>query len=285
MNAMLEPNDFRLSQRERSNLLNGIWLASFRSSLWFAGALLSCYLGAIVAANYFITRYGQIAVPFVAFALIPFDLVARDLMQDHWNWVPGQGKLYIFKRMVIIILLGATISYLTGTGSLRVNLASCTAFIVAGSIDAMTYQWMIRYGRIFRINGATITAAITDSIIFVSIAFAAVNWKLVGLQIGMKVVGGFCWSLLLYRLFRTAKPARPRMEDVRVLTSFYGDLEERMRARPWGRFEGTLTPYPAPTLTEVGRPELPCFECGKPTYRDKLGRVWCTRSPGCGPSL
>lgn len=174
----------------------------FRNSLWFAITLVAFYLGAIVLANYLITKYGQVAVPFVAFALIPFDLIARDLMQDHWNWVPGRSRMYVAERMSVVIVVGAVISYATGTGSFRINAASCLAFMAAATIDALTYQWMIRYGRIFRINAATFTAAVTDSLIFVFIAFSAINWQLVGLQIVMKISGGFVWSLLLYKLFR-----------------------------------------------------------------------------------
>lgn len=170
-----------------------------RDQKWFAWTVVSLYLGAIVLANYLITTYGQVALPWVAFALIPFDLVARDLMQDRWQNEPT----YVLRwRMLILILCGGLISIWTGTGSVRVNVASWLAFTIAGLIDALTYQGMIRYGRVFRINAATLTAAITDSIIFVTIAFNEVNWKLVGLQIGMKVAGGFVWSLLLYKFFR-----------------------------------------------------------------------------------
>ena len=225
----------------------------FRNTLWFSSLVLLCYLGAIVLANALITRYGQIALPFVAFALIPFDLIARDLMQDHWNYVPNRGRLYIVKRMVVVILLGAFISWVTGTGSLRVNIASCLAFIVAGSIDALTYQWMIRYGRVFRINAATLTGAITDSIIFVTIAFSSVNWKLVGLQIGMKVSGGFCWSLLLYRFFRKPFDLRESVEP-----PFDPEHSISFNVKCWMCFdEGSAIcqchdPHP------VGQPALPC---------------------------
>lgn len=172
-------------------------MTSMKNKSWFSALVIGLYISAIVTANALITHYGQIALPFVAFALIPFDLIARDLMQDRW-----QGGTNLYVRMLFLIVSGALISFVSGTGSLRVNLASCSAFLVAGAIDALTYQRMIKYGRILRINGATLTAAITDSILFVVIAFSAVNWKLIWLQIGMKVAGGFVWSLLLYRLFR-----------------------------------------------------------------------------------
>ncbi len=174
-------------------------IETLKSKQWFSPLVIVLYVGAIVLANALITMYGQVALPFVAFALIPFDLIVRDLLQDKWQ---DATKFQLRLRMGSLIVIGGCISILTGTGSARVNLASFLAFTIAGSIDALTYQWMIRYGRIFRINGATLTAAITDSIIFVFIAFSEVNWKLIGLQIGMKVTGGFVWSLLLFKFFR-----------------------------------------------------------------------------------
>lgn len=176
-----------------------------RTTRGFVPTVIACYLVAIIIANALVTAYGQVALPFTSFALIPFDLIARDLLQDRW-----QGK-QLRLRMTIVIAGGALLSVLTGTGSIRVNLASFTAFVVAGTIDALTYQWMIRYGRIFRINAATLTAAVTDSIIFVLIAFDHAVWRLILFQVFMKVAGGFCWSLLLYRFFR---PQPRRLEGL-----------------------------------------------------------------------
>lgn len=176
---------------------------------------IALYIGAIVLANWLVTRYGQAALPFTAFFLIPFDLIVRDLMQDRWQqskWSIVPNPLLF--RMAGLILLGAAVSFGTATGSLRVNLASLTAFLVAGTIDALTYQRMIRYGRIFRINGATVIAAITDSIIFALVAFTSVSWALVGAQAGMKIAGGFVWSLVMYRFFKKTNVASRRLACV-----------------------------------------------------------------------
>jgi hypothetical protein len=170
-----------------------------KQTRWFMWAVIGLYIGAIVVANASVTIYGQVALPFCSFALIPFDLISRDILQDRWQ---GHSAADLRFRMTLVIMAGAVISVLTGTGSARINLASFLAFMVAGAIDALTYQWMIRYGRIFRINAATLTAAITDSIIFVLIAFDHTVWSLILFQVAMKVAGGFCWSLLLYRFFR-----------------------------------------------------------------------------------
>ena len=104
--------------------------------------------------------------------------------------------------MAVLIVAGGVVSLATATGSLRVNIASLVAFLVAGTCDALTYQWMIRYGRIFRINGATILAAVSDSILCALIAFSSVSWALLGAQAATKIVGGFCWSLVMFRFFK-----------------------------------------------------------------------------------
>lgn len=220
-----------------------------RKSFWYDMLLIWLYFMAISVANGLVTHFGQDALPFTAFFLIPFDLVVRDLLQDRWQfahavrqaprsalhqaldkyqdavaakqvseaeaayywWAVGAvvnrsprpvDRWTLFMKMATIILLGSAMSYLTSVSSSRIALASAVAFTVTGFLDAITYQWMIKYGRIWRINGATVVAAITDSIVFALIAFDHVENTLVALQIGTKALGGFVWSLLLYRLFR-----------------------------------------------------------------------------------
>lgn len=236
-------------------------------SKWFERMNITFYIGAIVAANWLITRYGQIAVPFVAFSLIPFDLVTRDLLQDRWQTTKRLGL-----RMALLIFIGGLISWLTGTGSPRVNLASYLAFTCAACIDTITYQSMIKYGRIFRVNGATLIAAVTDSVIFVLIAFAAVNWKLVGLQIAMKVTGGFCWSLLLYRFFKRQKPQVssiakwvPIETGIAPMPAYPSSDQSPFKPQVWGR---KLEPTEVPLVMcgECRRwvpPAFACISCGR----------------------
>ena len=76
------------------------------------------------------------------------------------------------------------------------------AFTVTGFVDVLTYQRMIRYGRMFRINMATVLAAFTDSIVFPLIAFEHAAISLILAQAGSKILGGFVWSVLLLRFFR-----------------------------------------------------------------------------------
>lgn len=165
---------------------------------------ITVYFAAIVTANWLVANLGQAALPYTAFVLIPFDLVIRDLLQD--RWVGTESRASLTSRMGLLILSGGLLSCLLFPESLRVSVASFTAFTLTGIIDALTYQWMLRkYGRLVRINLATIVGATIDSIVFVLIAFDEVDPVLVVAQVASKSFGGFIWSLLLYRYFRKGR--------------------------------------------------------------------------------
>lgn len=157
------------------------------------------YCGAIVLANWLVTIFGQAALPYTAFILIPFDLVLRDLLQDKWQ---SSKRWQVTARMSLLIFGGGLLSFLTTTASLRIAVASCVAFCATGILDAVTYQKMLKRGRFFRINAATLCGALTDSVLFSNLAFDEVSWALVGWQTGSKVVGGIFWSLVFLPLFR-----------------------------------------------------------------------------------
>lgn len=175
--------------------------------------LVLIYIGMIAVANGVVTRYGQEALPFTAFLMIPLDLVVRDLLQDRWQ-LRQRWMMYIC--MLILILTGSLVSYLTTIASNRIATASMVAFCVTGIIDLLTYQSMIKLGRIFRINAATIIAAFSDTLIFLAIAFDEHDAFLAAAQIITKCCGGLFWSLLLYRFFRSSKHAQDARAADRV---------------------------------------------------------------------
>lgn len=163
--------------------------------------LVLVYVGMIVIANGVVSRYGQEALPFTAFMLIPLDLVVRDLLQDRWQ-IRRRGQMYAM--MLTLIFGGSLVSYWTTIASPRIATASMAAFCLTGMIDLLTYQAMVKLGRVFRINAATVVAAITDTLIFVAIAFDNADTMLVVYQIAAKCCGGLFWSLVLYRFFRSS---------------------------------------------------------------------------------
>lgn len=161
--------------------------------------LIAVYCAGIVGANAVVTLYGQAALPFTAVVLIPMDLVVRDLLQDRWS-VKSPWKLRLF--MLALIVGGSALAFITTVASIRIAAASATAFCLTGILDAVTYQAMLRKGRMFRINLATILAAVTDTLIFAYMAFDDVEPLLCVYQVASKIIGGVMWSLLLLPLFR-----------------------------------------------------------------------------------
>ncbi len=173
-----------------------------RSSAWPEWALqcvvVAAYLGAIVMANAVVSAWGQTALLFTAWVLIPFDLVARDLLQDRWRDAP---RWAMWLAMSALILGGAGLSWATSAAPARICLACFAAFTTAGFLDAATYEWMVRRGRFFRIAMATLVGALVDSGLFVLIAFDDPDPALVLSQAASKVVGGLAWGVLLLPLF------------------------------------------------------------------------------------
>lgn len=177
------------------------------------GFLITLYISAIVGANGLVTEFGQPALLFTAFFLIPFDLIIRDLLQDRWQSTPSEIRF----RMVALILGGSLVAYWTTLASPRIAIASAVAFTLTGILDATSYQWMIRrLGRVARINLATIIGAFTDSLVFASLAFDNVDYVLVVSQAGIKILGGVVWSLILYRYFRSYSNASNNHSKARM---------------------------------------------------------------------
>lgn len=188
--------------------------------------LIILYLAAIVAANWLVTTYGQVALPFTAICLIPFDLVIRDLLQDRWQ---NKSLNELRLRMGALIFGGALLSCSLFPASFRVSLASFIAFSLTGVVDAVTYQWMLRrYGRLIRINLATILGAAIDSVVFAFLAFDEVSGSLVLVQILAKSLGGFLWSLLLYKYFSRRRTTHGD-GNPSVLTSNLGTDSPRVK--------------------------------------------------------
>ena len=48
-------------------------------------SMIALYLLAVVIANLVVAHYGQPALPFTAFLLVPLDLVTRDVLHHEWK--------------------------------------------------------------------------------------------------------------------------------------------------------------------------------------------------------
>lgn len=156
------------------------------------------YVAAIVGANLSIAAFGPWVSPINSFILIGLDLTLRDRLHDAW------GGKHLWPRMIGLIVIAGAVSYIVNPAAGRIAIASAIAFIVAGLVDAATYHWLRSRAKtsdyMVRVNGSNAAGALTDSILFPSLAFGAFMPAIIALQFAAKVGGGYVWSLMLRRM-------------------------------------------------------------------------------------
>lgn len=162
--------------------------------------VVALYCSAMVAANLSVATFGPWISPLNAFLFIGLDLSLRDHLHDKWR---GPG---LWPRMLGLIVAAGAISYVLNPASAKIAVASVTAFICAGIVDAIAYHLLRDRPYMQRTNGSNAAGATVDSFIFPTLAFGAFLPHIVALQIAAKVGGGFVWSLLLRRLTKKAAP-------------------------------------------------------------------------------
>jgi hypothetical protein len=151
------------------------------------------YIAAIVAANLSVAHFGPWVSPINSFLLIGLDLSLRDALHDRWR---GRG---LWPRMLGLIAAAGAISYLLNPAAGRIAFASVAAFCAAALIDAFVYQAMRFRPWMQRANGSNAAGAITDSVLFPTLAFGVFLPHIVALQFAAKVAGGAVWAYLLRR--------------------------------------------------------------------------------------
>jgi uncharacterized PurR-regulated membrane protein YhhQ (DUF165 family) len=156
-----------------------------------AAVTVALYLAAVVAANLSVATFGPAASILNAFLFIGLDLTLRDRLHDAW------GGRQLVARMALLIAAGGAISYLLNRDAGQIAVASTVAFVVAGTLDGVTYQLLGDRARLVRINGSNVVGAAADSLIFPTIAFGGFLPLIVLGQFAAKVAGGFVWSLIL----------------------------------------------------------------------------------------
>lgn len=160
-------------------------------------ALVAMYLGAIVAANLLVARFGAVAVIPNALILVALDLTARDALHDAWRG----DRL----RMAALIAAGSALSYVLNSAAGVVALASFLAFAASGATDALTYHLLRDHPRLTRMNASNVVSGLVDSVMFLSLlaSFGGLPWSAVPLlvlgQWTAKTIGGALWSLVLTR--------------------------------------------------------------------------------------
>ena len=149
------------------------------------------YLIAIVLANLSTTYFGVTASFINAFLFIGLDLTTRDKLHDTWL---GNGFLW---KMGLLILSGSAISYVINRNSGIIAIASFVAFAASAIVDTIVYQLMHKKKYLLKVNVSNIFSALTDSLIFPTIAFGGFMPLVTLGQFLCKVVGGFVWGLIL----------------------------------------------------------------------------------------
>jgi len=155
--------------------------------------LVIAYLIAIVFANLIVTKFGPVATIPVAFVLIGLDLTSRDKLHQLWH----NDNLVL--KMLLLIFFGSLISYILNRNSIQISIASFIAFFCAGIVDFISYSFLYKKKWLIKSNGSNIFSALTDSIIFPTLAFGTFMPLIILGQFTAKTLGGFAWSIVLIR--------------------------------------------------------------------------------------
>lgn len=159
------------------------------------GILIGAYLIAIIAANLLVTIFGALVVIPVGFALVGLDITIRDYLHDIWvsrRWL----------KMGVLIAIGSLLSWLLNRNSVHIAIASFVAFASSEIVDTIIYAILHKRHALIKMNGSNIFSSLTDSIVFLTIAFGRFIPLLILAQFGAKFIGGFLWSLLIYKVSR-----------------------------------------------------------------------------------
>lgn len=151
------------------------------------------YLTANVLSNLSVSYFGPISTPINAFLLIAFDLASRDALHERWH------HKHLKLKMLLLIGSGAILSYIVNRGAGQIAIASFIAFLLTGIADTLVYHFLRRQPKLVKVNGSNLVSAAVDSIAFPTLAFGSfIPWVIFG-QFVAKVLGGYIWSLILFR--------------------------------------------------------------------------------------
>lgn len=149
---------------------------------------IAIYALAMTAANLSISFFGPLVSPINSFLFIGLDLALRD-------WLHTKLKAH---QMILLIVFSGLLTYILNPAAGMIAIGSAVSFTCAAVIDwyvfaKMTGSW------IKRANGSNVAGALTDSIIFPTIAFGVLMPHIIALQFAAKVFGGAVWAYLINR--------------------------------------------------------------------------------------
>jgi uncharacterized PurR-regulated membrane protein YhhQ (DUF165 family) len=152
--------------------------------------LVGLYLVAIITANLVIVALGPSASIWTAFVFIGLVLTTRDRLHDRWG-------CNFRRKMAGLIAAGSVLSFAVNHDAGRIALASCMAFAVSETVDALLYNALRHRDWFERVNGSNVGGALVDSLLFPALAFGAILPVVIVGQFLAKTVGGAIWSVLL----------------------------------------------------------------------------------------
>lgn len=162
--------------------------------------IVAVYVAALVAANLSVALLGPWISPVNAFVLIGLDFFLRDRLHEQWS---GEGLAW---KMGALIAVAGVISYALNPAAGTIALASVAAFCLSMAVDSLVYQGLIAKPRWVKQNGSNAAGALTDSLVFPTVAFGGFLPHIVALQFLMKVGGGLFWSWFLEKRLVPVRP-------------------------------------------------------------------------------
>lgn len=156
--------------------------------------LVCVYLIAIVLSNILVGKFGAVAVIPIGFILVGLDITTRDALHELW-------KVKRWLKMGCLIATGSFISWLINRDVALIAIASFTAFTISAILDTVTYSLLKNRYYFIKVNGSNLFSSISDSVIFISIAFGTFMPLLILAQFSAKFFGGMIWSLILRKNF------------------------------------------------------------------------------------
>lgn len=147
------------------------------------------YVLTAALANLLAFWLGPAYTKYIAFFIIPIDMVLRDRLHEQW-------KSNLWPRMLVLILAGSVVSFLINYQAYNIALASFLAFLIGSLSDAVVFS-LVKGDWRKRSILSNIPNAILDSVVFLYVAFGVTDPWLIGAQIVAKIAGGVLWTYLL----------------------------------------------------------------------------------------
>ena len=103
--------------------------------------------------------------------------------------------------MLGLIGIGSVLTALVNISASRIAIASFLGFLSAGVVDTLVYGKLIDREPLLKINGSNLFSSLTDSVVFISVAFGLAP-VIIAIQFIAKFVGGVVWSPIVRRFMK-----------------------------------------------------------------------------------